>query len=391
MIEIQFWWLVILPAFFGLGWLAARVDIKHVIAQSKSLPAAYFKGLNHLLSGETNKAVEIYVDIAKQHEETIELQFTLGHLFRRRGELERAIRMHQKLLARRDLSDVQQEKAKLELAIDFIKAGLFDRAENLLHELSGTGAARAALVELLAIYQQEHEWLKAIEIAQQLRDESHSYQHEIAQFYCELAASALVRKELDTANGFLGQALQIHRQCVRARLMRGEILLAQGSAQAALDEWLAIENQDPQYLTLAAKQVLHAYTQIGLAAEGVALLRRYLARYPELDIVDLLYEQIIAADGVEAAHDFVRERLRETPTMSGLRKLLEAHLLVAPDEQKPEIELIGKLLHDNTREHTMYYCHECGFKTRQFFWHCPGCNGWETYAPIRGKRRTANH
>ncbi|WP_197053836.1 lipopolysaccharide assembly protein LapB [Chitinibacter sp. ZOR0017] len=391
MIEIQFWWLVILPAFFGLGWLAARVDIKHVIAQSKSLPAAYFKGLNHLLSGETNKAVEIYVDIAKQHEETIELQFTLGHLFRRRGELERAIRMHQKLLARRDLSDVQQEKAKLELAIDFIKAGLFDRAENLLHELSGTGAARAALVELLAIYQQEHEWLKAIEIAQQLRDESHSYQHEIAQFYCELAASALVRKELDTANGFLEQALQIHRQCVRSRLMRGEILLAQGSAQAALDEWLAIENQDPQYLTLAAKQVLHAYTQMGQAAEGVALLRRYLARYPELDIVDLLYEQIIAADGVEAAHDFVRERLRETPTMSGLRKLLEAHLLVAPDEQKPEIELIGKLLHDNTREHTMYYCHECGFKTRQFFWHCPGCNGWETYAPIRGKRRTANH
>ncbi|WP_273428839.1 lipopolysaccharide assembly protein LapB [Chitinibacter tainanensis] len=391
MIEIQFWWLVILPAFFGLGWLAARVDIKHVIAQSKSLPAAYFKGLNHLLSGETNKAVEIYVDIAKQHEETIELQFTLGHLFRRRGELERAIRMHQKLLARRDLSDVQQEKAKLELAINFIKAGLFDRAENLLHELSGTGAARAALVELLAIYQQEHEWLKAIEIAQQLRDESHSYQHEIAQFYCELAASALVRKELDTANGFLEQALQIHRQCVRARLMRGEILLAHGSAQAALDEWLAIENQDPQYLTLAAKQVLHAYTQMGQATEGVALLRRYLARYPELDIVDLLYEQIIAADGVEAAHDFVRERLRETPTMSGLRKLLEAHLLVAPDEQKPEIELIGKLLHDNTREHTMYYCHECGFKTRQFFWHCPGCNGWETYAPIRGKRRTANH
>ncbi|QLI82926.1 lipopolysaccharide assembly protein LapB [Chitinibacter fontanus] len=387
MIEIQFWWLVVLPVFFGLGWLAARVDIKHVIAQSKSLPSAYFKGLNHLLAGETNKAIEVYVDIAKNHEETIELQFTLGHLFRRRGELERAIRMHQKLLARRDLSSAQKEQAQLDLAIDFIKAGLFDRAETLLHELSETNAAKAARVELLAIYQQEHEWQKAIEIAQQLRDESHTYQHEIAQFNCELAAAALIRNQIEQAQVYLENALSVHRQCVRARLMLGEILFSQHQVQMAIDQWLLIEAQDESYLSLVARNLLKGYEQLGKVEDGIELLIRYLQRYPELDVVDLIYEHLIATQGVDAAHKFVRERLRDSPSMPGLRKLLEAHLLVAPDDQKSEIELIGKLLHDNTREHTMYYCHECGFKTRQFFWHCPGCNGWETYAPIRGKRR----
>ncbi|WP_157314769.1 lipopolysaccharide assembly protein LapB [Chitinibacter sp. GC72] len=387
MIEIQFWWLIILPLFFGLGWLAARVDIKHVIAQSKSLPSAYFKGLNHLLSGETNKAIEVYVDIAKQHEETIELQFTLGHLFRRRGELERAIRMHQKLLARRDLTIPQKEQAQLDLAIDFIKSGLFDRAENLLHELSGTNAAKAARVELLAIYQQEHEWQKAIEIAEQLRDESHTYQHEIAQFKCELAAAALIRNQTEQAQNYLENALNVHRPCVRARLMLGEILFGKLDYQGAIDQWLLIEAQDASYLSLVARNLLNAYERLDQQQEGIALLIRYLQRYPELDVIDLIYEHLIASNGVEAAHLFVRERLRDSPSMPGLRKLLEAHLLVAPDDQKPEIELIGKLLHDNTREHSMYYCRECGFKTRQFFWHCPGCNGWETYAPIRGKRR----
>ncbi|WP_373975411.1 lipopolysaccharide assembly protein LapB [Chitinibacter sp. SCUT-21] len=387
MIEIQFWWLVVLPLFFGLGWLAARVDIKHVIAQSKSLPSAYFKGLNHLLAGETNKAIEVYVDIAKNNEETIELQFTLGLLFRRRGELERAIRMHQKLLARRDLTESQKEHAQLELAVDFIKSGLFDRAENLLHELSQTNAAKEARVELLAIYQQEHEWQKAIEIAEQLRDESHTYQHEIAQFNCELAAAALVRKQEDQAQAYLENALNTHRQCVRARIMLGEILYGQQQYQAAIDQWLQIEAQDEACISLIARHLLNAYEQLGRINEGIDLLQRFLQRYPELDVVDLIYEQIIARQGVDAAHQFVRERLRDAPSMPGLRKLLEAHLLVAPDDQKPEIELIGKLLHDNTREHTMFYCRECGFKTRQFFWHCPGCNGWETYSPIRGKKR----
>jgi len=389
MIEIQFWWLAILPVFFGLGWLAARVDIKHVIAESHSLPLSYFKAVNHLLAGDTNKAIDLYIDIAKKHSETIELQATLGQLFRRRGELERAIRMHQKILSRRELDANQKQQIQLELAIDFIKAGLFDRAETILHDLANTDSARLARKELLAIYQQEHEWKKAIATAELLRDESHSYQLEIAQFYCELAAESLVRGQHDKASNELELALKEHRQCARARLMLGEIAFEKADYDLAIEQWLKIATHDVHYLALAARFILNAYREKGQLNEGINLLIRFVQQNPELDAVDLIYEQLLANSGVDAAYDFVRERLRENPSMPGLRKLLEAHLLVAPDEQKVELEIISKLLHDNTRTYSMYYCNECGFKTRQFFWRCPGCNQWESYAPIRGKSRAA--
>ena len=384
--EIQYWWLIALPVFFGLGWLAARIDIKHVLSEARSLPAAYFRGLNHLLHGETNRAVDVYVEIARHHEETVELQFTLGTLFRRRGELERAIRMHQKLLERRELTASQRQSAQLELAIDFMKAGLFDRAEALLHALADTDYARQARVELLAIYQQEHEWLKAIEVAALLRDESHTYQHEIAQFNCELAGQALTRGKLEEARHYLDLAQGEHRQCARARLMLGELAMASGDAEAAIEYWLAMEKQDVHYLALAARQLVAAYDKLGRGDEGDLLLQRLLRQTPELDVVDLVYERLTTRQGVPAAYEFVRERLREHPTMPGLRKVLEAHLLVAADAQKPELEIIIRLLNENTREHSMYYCRECGFKTRQYFWHCPACNEWETYPPVRGKQ-----
>lgn len=269
MIEIQFWWLAILPVFFAIGWLAARVDIKHVIAESHSLPAAYFKAVNHLLAGEMNKAVDIYVDIAKNHSETIELQATLGQLFRRRGELERAIRMHQKILARRGLSDTQRQQTQLDLAIDFIKAGLFDRAEKILHDLSNTESARLARKELLAIYQQEHEWQKAIATAELLRDESHSFQHEIAQFYCELAAESLIRNQNDKAISELNLALKEHRQSARARLMLGEIAFSQGETDLAIEHWLKIPAQDVHYLALAARLILNAYSAKNQLPDGI--------------------------------------------------------------------------------------------------------------------------
>lgn len=384
--DIQYWWLIALPVFFGLGWLAARIDIKQVLSEARSLPAAYFQGLNFLLHGETNRAVDVYVDIARHHAETIELQFTLGMLFRRRGELERAIRMHQKLLNRRELSDSQRQSAQLELAIDFMKAGLFDRAEALLHALANTAYARQAREELLAIYQQEHEWRKAIEVAAQLRNESHTYQHEIAQFNCELAAQSLTRGKFEEARKFLDLALTEHRQCARASMMLGELAMAEGNIDSAIDYWLGMEKQDVHYLALAARQLAAAYDKLDRSEDADVVLQRILRLNPDLDVVDLVYERLTARLGVPAAYEFVRERLREHPTMPGLRKVLEAHLLVAPDAQKPELEIIVRLLNENTREHSMYYCRECGFKTRQYFWHCPACNEWETYPPVRGKQ-----
>ncbi|WP_255989039.1 lipopolysaccharide assembly protein LapB [Chitinolyticbacter albus] len=386
MSDFPYWWLIALPVFFGAGWLAARVDIKHVLAETRSLPAQYFKGLNYLLNGRTNEAVDVYVDIARHHVETVDLQFTLGHLFRRRGELERAIRMHQKLLDRRELNDTQRQQAQFELARDFLKAGLFDRAEDILIELQHTDYARQARSELLAVYQQEKDWQKAIEIAQRMRDESHSYQHEIAQFHCELAEQAFARSNPVLAAEHLHAALAENRQCARARLLLGELAQARGDIDAAIEEWLAIEVQDPLVLALVARKLLAAYDATARATEGTTFLLRMLQQYPELDVLDIAYERLMAQQGLEAAYEFVRERLKAHPTMPSLRKVLEAHLLVAPDDQKFELEIIGKLLTEATREHTMYYCSHCGFKARQYFWHCPACSEWETYPPVRGRK-----
>jgi lipopolysaccharide biosynthesis regulator YciM len=236
------------------------------------------------------------------------------------------------------------------------------------------------------MYQQEHEWIKAIEVAQQLRDESHTYQHEISQFYCELATQAVTRGKLEEARQYLDAALSEHRQCARACLMLGEMAMDAGQIEAAIEYWLSMEKQDVHYLALVARQMMAGYDQLGRGEDGDALLKRLLRQHPELDVVDVVYERLTARLGVKAAYEFVRERLREHPTMPGLRKVLEAHLLVVPDDQKPELEIIIRLLNENTREHSMYYCRECGFKTRQYFWHCPACNEWETYPPVRGKQ-----
>src|ERR1044071_5372055 len=166
--EIDFWWLLALPLFFALGWLAARIDIKQLVSESRVLPMSYFKGLNFLLNEEPDKAIEAFIEVVKVDPQTIELHFALGNLFRRRGEIDRAIRMHQNLVERSDLREEQKRAALFELAQDYLKAGLLDRAEELFAKLEGSAHQEAALKFLLEIYQQEKDWQKAIGVAEKL-------------------------------------------------------------------------------------------------------------------------------------------------------------------------------------------------------------------------------
>lgn len=383
--EFEAWWLILFPLLFGLGWLAARIDIRHVLSDSKLLPRQYFEGVNHLLNDRSDKAVEVFVDLARNHNETVELQFALGHLFRRKGEIERAIRMHQKLLARPELKPFEKQNAQFELALDFMKAGLLDRAEELFALLDETDHARAARRHLLDIYQQEKEWRKAIEVAQQLRDTSHTFQHEIAEFYCELANQAVTRSQLGEAHQYLQQALAEHRKCVRANLILGDMAFAEGRFADAIEAWLKIESQDHRFLPFAAAKLLEAYDKLGRAEEGTALLKGFLASYPELDILDLLYERIAGASGTEPAADFLSERLKDRPSMLGYARLIEARTQLAPPEHKADMEAIRKVMLDNSRSQAMFHCVQCGFKARQYFWHCPACNEWESFFPSRGQ------
>ncbi|GHT84928.1 lipopolysaccharide assembly protein B [Betaproteobacteria bacterium] len=382
--EIEFWWLLALPLFFVMGWLAARIDIRQIVHESRALPRSYLSGLNFLLNEQSDKAIDAFIEAVRIDPQTIELHFALGSLFRRRGETDRAIRIHQLLVDREDLSEEQRLQALEELGQDFLKAGLLDRAEAVFLRLRGTRADDRAARYLLEIYQQEKDWVKAVDIIRELpaHEDSH-WQREIANFYCELAVQALADSRFEDADAHIAAAIAANRACVRASLILGDIFAAQGKDEEALEAWKRIENQAPAYLALAAQRVMDAYRRLERVDQGQTLLRSWLERHPSLDLLDELFHWEIDQDGAQAAYELVREELRRNPTLLGLDKLLEAALLTAPVEHRGDIDLVKQLIHSHTRKVARYRCDTCGFKARQFYWRCPACGGWETYPPRR--------
>lgn len=386
--EFEYWWLLALPLFFGLGWLAARIDIKQLLSESRALPTSYFKGLNFLLNEQPDKAIEAFIEVVKVDPQTIELHFALGSLFRRRGEIERAIRMHQNLVERVDLAQDKKLAALFELAQDYLKAGLLDRAEELFLKLVETVHAEAALRFLLEIYEQEKEWRKAIDSAGKLETVTgQSHQKEIANFYCELASNEIMQSRPDVARPFLGKALAHHRLCVRANMLLGDLETSVNNHAAAIEAWKRIEGQNPIYLALVAERLLAAFKQSGRVEEGLNLLRGYLEKYPSLDLLSTVFQSLLERQDAESAARLVRDELRRNPTLLGLDKLLEVQLLEAPIGRRRDLELIKDLVHQHTRGLAMYKCDNCGFRARQFYWHCPACGAWETYSPRRTEEK----
>jgi lipopolysaccharide biosynthesis regulator YciM len=382
--EFETWWLLAVPVFFGLGWIAARVDIKQILSESRSLPRAYFKGLNLLLNDQPDKAIDAFIEIVTLDPETADMHFALGNLFRRRGEIERAIRVHQNLLARPDLPPEQRTQAQYELGMDYLKAGLLDRAEetfNGLVEGSYSVQARRALLE---IYQREKEWGRAIDAATALQlSGAGARQKEIAQFYCELAQDALVRSDLADAMALLDKALHADRNSVRATMLLGDVQLAQGDVEAAIANWKRVEQQSVPHVALVAGRLMDGYRRVGRPQEGVNLLRAYLAEASSIDLIDVVFKAVIELDGVEAAKQLVIDELRRNPTLLGLDKLLEARLMDAPAHIWEELSMVKNLIHGYTAKLARYQCGQCGFKARQYYWQCPGCSRWETYPPRR--------
>ncbi len=386
--EFEFWWLLGFPLFFAFGWLAARVDIKQLLSESRAMPLSYFKGLNFLLNEQPDKAIEAFIEVVKVDPQTVELHFALGSLFRRRGEVERAIRMHENLLERADLVPEQKMTALYEIAQDYLKAGLLDRAEEFFLKLQGTVYEQQGLKFLLEIYEQEKDWQKAIETSRKMDSVSgQSSAKDIANFYCELAAVEITHSRWDQARDYLSEALSVNRRCARANILLGDTEMGQGRPQAAIEYWKSIESQSPAYISLVAEKLLAAHRSLGRKEEGLQLMRGYLANNPSLDLLNVIFQGELEHRGAEYAYRLVRDELARNPTLLGLDKLLEAQLLETPAERRPELQLIKNLVHQHTRSLALYRCESCGFKARQFYWHCPACNGWETYPPRRTEER----
>jgi len=392
--EFELWWLLGFPLFFALGWLAARVDIQHFVRDARALPSSYFKGLNFLLNEQPDKAIEAFIEVVKVDPETVELHFALGSLFRRRGEYERAIRMHQHLLERADLGADQRAAALFEIGQDYLKAGILDRAEEVFLKLAAdapqgaesvhAGAARRFLLE---IYQQEKDWDKAAAMSGRLERESgQSRAREMSHFLCEKAANEATHSRPEAARALLEAALEADRKSVRASLQLGDLARAVGDVDRAIENWKRIEAQNPAYLALAAQRLLDAHREAGRLEEGLTLLTGYLERYPSLDLLDAVFHSTLEAKGADAAYKLVRDELRRNPTLLGLDRLLEAQIVgTTSADRRRDLELVRNLVHGHTRRLARYRCESCGFNARQFHWLCPACGGWETYPPRRSE------
>ena len=388
--DFEYWWLLAFPLFFGLGWLAARIDLKQLLSESRRLPASYFKGLNFLLNEQTDQAIEAFIEAVKADSEMIELHFSLGGMFRRRGEVDRAIRMHQSLLEREDLGEEKKLTALYELGLDFLKAGLYDRAEQIFIDLEPTRYANASRESLLVIYAMEKEWEKAVEVAHQLEKLSHRPYHvEISHFYCEMAVRENAHSDGAAAQAHLQEALQVNRDCVRANMLLGDYAAAAGRHEEAIALWKRIETQNPAYLPLVAERMLTSFRVLDKASEGLDLLSSYLPRYGSLDILNTVFQATLANQGTEAAYQLVRDELHRNPTLLGLDRLLELQLLEAPAERRQDLQLVRNLVHQHSAGLSMYRCGKCGFKARQYFWQCPACGGWESFPPRRGEEEAA--
>lgn len=381
-IELLF---LLLPVAALSGWLLGRRGSSENLREDcPSLSAGYFKGLNYLLDEQPDKAIEVFIQMSELDNEAVDIHFAIGNLFRRRGEVDRAIRIHQNLIARPTLSRTQRNQALFELSHDYMRAGLFDRAETLLQELVEEGDyAAAALTQLLDIFQREKDWERAIRVARRLAAyRQDDYAPLIAQFLCEQAEEALNSGRSDLAQRLLKRALSEQRGCARASLLEARLQLHNGHPKAAIKALKRVEQQEPALIGESLDMLEEAYDALGRPREMVDYLREVLHRHGSISIMLALAELLRRHEGREQALVFVREQLRERPSLRGMRELIE--LMLSDGEAVEELRLLDTLSAELIASKPLYRCSHCGFTAKHLHWHCPSCRQWNTVRPIQG-------
>lgn len=397
--EFEFGWLIAFIVFFALGWISGRLDVKQMLSQSRQLPDSYFKGLNFLINEQPDQAIEALVQAVDLDQETIELHFALGQLFRRRGELNRAIYIHQNLLARIDLDNIQRLRTQYELAQDFFKSGLMDRAEQLFKHLVESqeyhknqdnihhknNYFKLALKALLELYVTQREWQSAVQIANQINtldaENPTKLNYLIAQFNCELAQSEIEKSQYQQAFFYLDQAKQVHSQCSRIYILSGEIYSLELNYQKAIEFWSAIEMIKYQDLPLIAGKLLDHYRYLDNTNQGIKTLVDFQHKYTNINLTAVIFEGLFSTGRYKDAYFFIQETLRKNPNLIGLEKLLEIQILESQTaERRADLELIKNLIADHVKKLKKYYCVKCHFESSEFYWQCPACGEWESYS-----------
>ena len=382
------WLLISLPVAFVLGWLASRFDIRQLKLENRQAPKAYFRGLNFLLNEQQDQAIDAFIEAVQNDPDTQELHFALGNLFRRRGEYQRAVRVHEHLLGRGDLSRADRERAQHALAQDFLRAGLLDRAEAALQKLEGTRYENEARLALLAIYERSREWTQAADVAQKL-DESDqaSYSTRRAHHLCEQAAEQVAAGDLATASRLLSEAVALAPQAPRPAIDSATLQLRNDEATAAFDTLLALSDTAPLALPLYAPALQQAAVAAHREGEALALLQRRYADSPSIDVLEALMAlggsptaAVPAADGQPLApRDGYIAHLAQQPSLVAASRWLAGERF-EHEQFHPQVQ---RALDQATRPLMRYRCAACGFEAHQYFWHCPGCQAWDSYPPRR--------
>jgi lipopolysaccharide biosynthesis regulator YciM len=383
---LELLWLL-LPVAAASGWWAAKRSAnRQGSGRLNDLSSVYFKGLNYLLNEQPDKAIEVFLRLVEVDSETVETHLALGNLFRRRGEVDRAIRIHQNLIARPTLDREQRAQGLLELGLDYMRAGLLDRAESLFQELiEMDDHSAAALANLVDIYQQEKDWDKAIHAQRRLEAVTGtSLEPVVAQYYCELAEQARNAGDLDKAMQMVKRALKGDPRCVRASLIEGHIAAVAGDYKAAVTAYLRVEDQDPRYLTEVIAPLQESYQRLGKPDQMLEYLQHLVREHQGVSATLALADLVRQTQGEQIAAQFISAQLHEQPSVRGLERLIELNLAgsngVARDNLLTLKSLAGKLLEDKP----VYQCEHCGFSGKSIHWQCPGCKHWSTLKPIQG-------
>ena len=380
--EFDLSWIFLgLPLAFGLGWFASRFDLRQMREENRRAPKAYFKGLNYLLNEQQDQAIDAFIEAVQNDPDTTELHFALGNLFRRRGEYNRAVRVHEHLLSRGDLSRADRERAQHALALDFLKAGLLDRAEDALRRLEGSAFEGQARMALLAIYERSRDWPHAAGIARKMHDASQGdFSTRQAHYLCEQAQTCIADNDRAGALALLNQAVDTAPDAARARIDLARLQQLMGNTGAALGTLQALSRQSPAALPLATPLMVEAAIAAGTVPEMQALLQAHYAEAPSLDVLEGIVA-LQALDGTTqdtARQWYVRHLDKEKSLVAAAKWLAQEKL--EHEEFHPQVQ---RALDHAVKPLTRYRCAACGFEARQHFWQCPGCQTWDSYPARR--------
>jgi len=378
-------WLL-LPVAAASGWVAARRTVaRPPDGRPGERSPAYFRGLNYLLNEQPDKAIDVFVQMLEVDSETFETHLALGSLFRRRGEVERAIRIHQNLIARPTLSREERAQALLELGQDYMRAGLFDRAENLFVELRETKLfPEQALQNLRVIYQQEKDWERCLEVTEALEAVTREpLGLERAHYYCEMAEQAIAAQDPVRAEALLKTAQGANRDLVRVTWLQAEMAMQEGDHRSAIRFFQRVADQDPELFGEVLPQMMQCYQTLGQRQELVSFLEGLLAKRPDTAVLLALTDLVQEDRGDAAALHYIAEHLSSRPSLAGLLRMI--HLAgTAPQEYAPELLPILRAVAERLveRRHA-YQCAKCGFAAKTLHWQCPGCRSWSSIKPVR--------